>query len=348
MRDHAVRTAAVLSVLLALAAVASAQLQEPEPADIVFRSLNGTTGKECTIQRLVIQESTMEMAQVGRIEPTGPVFTLRDVPLVPARGYIATAWFGNVPYYWEYRGRFVAQDTNTIHVFSTTAENDGVVVSGMNVIIKKAGDLVTLEYKLQLDNRIRPQTTVVNSTSVLEMTVPAGIQGVEAKYHRGPNAVPVETRLLGDSRLALNIPLTPGNNSMHLKARLPWQADLEIPIGCDLPVEAWSLLGSPEYLEFTSFELERDPDNRLSGVSRFVGPPLEAGREILVRVNSLQPATEVGEIFAAADSAPDGADDAEAQPEGSGRWSVPLPLLALAFVLIILIAVVRRRRSGDS
>ena len=328
-------------VLLSWSGAAAAD----EPSDIVFRSINATTGEPCTLDRLLLQESTMTMDEVGRIEPLGSIFTIDDVRLVDARSYVVTAWFEEVPYYWEFRGRFIDQDTNTIHVFSTTAEAEGVVVSGLNVILKKQDSLASLEYVLQLDNRIMPQATVVNDLASFEMMFPAAATAIEAVCIRGPNGTPVETRALGDRRLGLKIPLTPGRNRIQIKALLEWQPNLEIPVGSSLPVEAWSLLGSPEYLEFQSFDLEPDPDNTVPGMCRFIGPALEAGRTVVVRVDSNPPPAVEGDLFSRPDSATQ-ATESPATPRSRG-WRSPVPpaLLALAAVLIVSLGILQRRRS---
>lgn len=319
--------------------------QDSEPSDVVFRTINATTGQPCTVDRLLLQEATMTMDEVSQIEPLGPVFKLPAVPLVDARAYIVTAWFQDVPYYWEFRGRFIDQDTNTIHVFSTVPEPAGAVVSGLNLILKKQDSLLRLEYVLEIDNRIVPQATVVNSTAAFELNFPSGAKSIEATYRRGTGNVPAETRLIGDNRLGLKLPLIPGVNRIQIQASMEWRANLEIPIGCNLPIEAWSLLGMPEYLEFTAFELERDTDNKLPGVSRYIGPALEAGRELTVRLDSNPPPAPEGEIFA--ETAPSEETSGD-EGKKSGRSPVPLPLLSSAAVLIILIAVAMRRRRNRS
>jgi hypothetical protein len=330
---------------LCLTPISGAQAQDPELSDVVFRTINATTGEPCTVDRLLLQESTMTMDEVGQIEPLAPVFQLDDVPLVDARAYIVTAWFQDVPYYWEFRGRFIDQDTNMVHVFSTTSETAGTVVSGMNLILKKQDSLVRLEYVLEVDNRISPQATVMNSTAAFELNFPSGAKAIEATYRQGLSQAPVETHLIGDNRLGLKLPLLPGLNRIRIQTTLEWRPNLEIPVGCNLPVEAWSLLGSPDYLEFTSFELEKDLNNTLPGVSRFVGPALEAGRELTIRVDSNPPPAPEGELFADSDST---AGAAETEVPRARRNPIPLPLLSAAAVLIILIAVLSRRRRNRS
>ncbi|MBU8871614.1 MAG: hypothetical protein KOO60_12180 [Gemmatimonadales bacterium] len=319
-----------------------------EPSDITFRSINGTTGQPCTLDRLLLQESTMTMDEVADTDPIASVFTIGGVHLVDARAYVVTAWFQEVPYFWEFRGRFIDQDTNTIHVFSTTTETHGVVVSGLNVILKKQGSLANLEYILQIDNRIIPQTTVVDNTATFELMFPSAATGIEAAYHRGPDRTLIETRIIGNNRLGLKIPLVPGINRIHIQAKMEWQPDLEIPVGSNLPIESWSLLGSPPHLEFQCFELEPDPDHSSSDLRRFIGPELEAGREVVIRVDSNPPPAPESNLFSDSDSVSRASKQEDTSGSQARRNPVPIPLLALAITLITLLVVIRLRRKGKS
>ena len=343
-RSFSLRIVLILGLLTLFFTASAAQSpQRGEPADVVFRVINGTTGQPAVAQRILLQEHTMTMDEVADTRPATAVVTLRDVPLVDARAYIATVWFAEVPYYFEFRGRFLDQDTNQVHVFDTTTDVQGVAVSGLNLIFKKLDSLVTMETILEIENRTAPQSTVRGQT--VEVRIPGGATGIEAVVRRGPSPVALRTTQLGTDRLALEVPLIPGTNRVQVKLKAEWRPDFTIPVGCSLPIEAWSLLASPETIDIISYELEPDSDTSLPGVQRFVGPALEAGRSIDIRVDAGTGPAPEGEIFAEEAGAETAAGSEAPAADGGGGRKVPLPLILLGAVLIILIVVVRRRRS---
>lgn len=330
-----------LACLMALLAPAASPAQDPprdEPGDVVFRTVNGTTGEDCVVERLLLQEHTMRLGELEDYEPTSAVFTFRDVPLVDARAYLATVWFEDVPYYWEFRGRFLDQDTNTVHVFDVTDGFEDVAVGGLSLVFKKGGELVTYEMLIEVDNQNRPQRTVTGRS--LDVMLPAGATAVEATLHRGPEPVAARTTRTGD-RLSIEAPLTPGKTRLQVRCRAEWRPGFEIPVECNLPIRAWSLMGSPDYLDYACFELEPDESKNLPGTARFVGRALEAGRSIVVRVDETAAPAEETEVFSQPGDAEPRDQPAAAQEKGGSR--LPLSLLALAVVLIVLIVVVRRR-----
>ncbi len=329
-----------LLTLFLLPAAAPAQ-GDVEAGDVIMKVVNGTTGLPAVAERILLQEHTMTMDEVADIRPAAPVVTMRDVPLVDGRAYLATVWFDDVPYYFEFRGRFLDQDTNTVHVFDATSETDGIVVSGMNLIFKKLGELITLETVLEVDNRRRPQQTATGAT--IELHIPAGATDLEAWSHRGASPTSLRTTRLGTDRLSLEVPLVSGINRIQVSLKAEWHSGFTIPVGCSLPVEAWSLLASPETLAIVSFDLEPDPQAGLPGVQRFVGPALEAGRALEIRVEGDDAPAPEGDLFA---SSPDSATNpaaAEKQDSGGHGLPVPLPLLLLGAVLVVILVAVRRR-----
>lgn len=332
---------ACCALALLLSVAAGAQIPaEGEPADVIFRSIDGTTGQPCVLDRLQLNERTIELKELVDTEPSRAVFTLRDVPLVDGRAYLATAWFDKVPYYFEFRGRFLDQDTNTVHVFQTTGDLQDVAVGGLSLIFKKAGELVNYEMLIEIDNQNRPQRTIAGTG--IDLLLPVGATAIEATVHRGLEPQPARTVVNGN-RLSIEAPLTPGRTRLQVRCRAEWRPGFEIPVECNLPIRAWSLMGSPDYLEYVSFELESDPDNKLPGVARFVGPPLDAGRSIAVRVDLPAGAAPETEIFSASAPADEPQQDQAPVPPKSRSLRVPLALLGLAVLLVALILAVRRR-----
>lgn len=321
-----------------------AQTQDGFAQPVTMRVLNATSGGPGAVERLTIDYMTARPNTIADVRPSGSVFTLPAVPLRDGGEYIVTAWWQNVPYWFSFRGRQMAADTLTIHVFDTTGDLDAVRVTGMNIVVQRRGELLTLEYLLKLENATSPQMTVLDPDGTLSVAVPAGLERPEATYRRGPDPTPIPITLAGGS-MRLAAPLTWGQNTLHVTAHVAWREGLELPVGLNVPVESWSLLLSPDVMEAVAPDLMPDPSADFPGYARYKGPQLEAGRPLAVRITGgAQSAAQQGELFASgADSGGTG-EQAPTVPEGAGGAGLPLRLiLILALVALILLFVANRR-----
>jgi hypothetical protein len=346
-RIHQVGTAAcaTLAVILLLAGSLPcfAQTAHGQPQDLEFEIINATTGKGGTVDRMTIDYVTARRNNVADFQPADTTFTAPGVPIMESGKYIITVWHQDVPYWWSKRGRELVDGPVTLHVFDTVPSLDGVSLSGLNLVIRRQESLLRLEYMLQVDNQAKPQVTVVGHPATFELALPAGVSDIEASYTRGPDPTPVPVHSPG-SHSGLTVPLTPGQNLIHVKAVVPWTEGMEIPVGSDLPVGSWSVLASPEWLEVSSTDIEENDREQVSGFRRFAGFPLEAGSIVDLRLTSGEQAAGPEEdLFtrkAPAEQEAGGAADETDQDGGK-----QLPLIFLLVLIIVILVAVRRRKS---
>jgi len=319
-----------------------AQSTQGEPEDLDFEIINVTTGQPGTIDRLEIDYSTVRLDPVLDVEPEGTSFTVPDVPIKDVGKYIVTAWKSGVPYFWSLRGRKLIDGPITLHVFDVTSDLSDITIPGMNVLIRKRESVLDLEIMLKVNNTARPQVTVLGSPS-LELIIPAGVEDLRAYYTRGPEPIDIPLHHTGGNRLGLEVPLTTGQNQIRLTCSMPWREGMKLPIGSNLAVDNWSLLATPVNLSVSGWGLEQDTSQELSGFLRFIGPPLEAGRELSMELKERIPAGQAEEVFeteAPADLA-EASDPTEEENDGS---SFPVPVFIAIFVVLIAV-IARKRRS---
>ena len=341
------RVLSLLAVLLlgtlVLASGVRAQSTQGEPVDLVFRVDNVTTGEPGTLERLVISYIVIMPEVIIDVRPTGSEFELADVPVKPDGRYIVTAWADGVPYFFARKGRVLVDGPQVLQVFSTTRSLDEVAVSGLNIVARREAELLHLEYLFQVRNDQRPQLTIYDPRATFTLFLPGSAHQVTAEFHRGPTPTTVPVTHAGGHKWELGVPLVSGNNRLRLTAVIPWQENLELPVGANLPVEAWSLLVTPDWLEVNGRGLESDRDSR--SVKRMIGPRLNAGRILSVRLSSGEKqGGAVSNIFS--DTVVDTAtiDQAAATGTDEGR-GLPLPLMLLGLVvgIVVVVALVRRR-----
>lgn len=342
-----VTAALILTVAISLfpaPPAARAQTQDGFAQPVTLRVLNATSGRPGAVERLTIDYMTARPNTIADVRPSGSVFTLPSVPLRDGGEYIVTAWWQNVPYWYSFRGRQMAADTLTIHVFDTTGDLAAVRVTGMNIVVQRRGELLTLEYLLKLDNATSPQMTVLDSSGTLTLAVPADLDRPEATYRRGPQPTEIPVTSAGAS-LRLAVPLTWGQNTVHLTAAVPWHDGLELPVGLNVPVDQWSLLLSPDVMEATAPDLMPDASADFPGYARYRGPQLEADHPLTIRIaGGPQDAGAQGNLFSAGEDSTAAEDAAAAGQPASGGAGLPLRLiLILALAALILLFVANRR-----
>lgn len=336
---------AALTALLMLTGsmTGSAQTAQGEPSDLAFEIINATSGEPGTVDKMVIEYLSSRRDRVAEFEPDGSTFTAYDVPIKEIGRYIVTVWYGGVPYWWNLRGQSLIEGTTTLHVFDTTSSLEGISISGLNLVVRREESLLRLEYMCQINNDAKPQVTVTGSPATFDFALPSGVTDINASYARGPDPTPVEVTSPGPQG-GLAIPLTPGANQFRLVAVVPWTEGMELPVGTSLPLVAWSLLASPEWLEIGSTDVEENDREKVSGFRRFAGFPLEAGETVSIRLTSGEHGAGPEEDLFTQDSSTDqeGTDAGKEDDQGGGP---PLPLIFLGVLIIVIILAARRRRS---
>jgi hypothetical protein len=333
----------VLILFLAGALPGFAQTAEGEPQDLKFEIINATTGEGASVDRLKIDYVTARRNNLVDFKPDGSTFTAWSVPIKDAGKYIITARYQGVPYWWSKRGRELTAGPVVLNVFDAVPNLEGVSVTGLNLVIRRQESLVRLEYMLQIDNLATPQVTVLDLPATFELALPEGVTGIKANYMRGPDPTPFDVKSPG-VRSGLALPLTPGQNVVNLRAIVPWSEGMEIPVGSNLPMSAWSVLASPEWLEVGSTDMEENDSEKVSGFRRFTGFPLEADQTIKLRLNAgTQVAGPEEDLFTKPSPAENKDDGPAAEDEKSG--GIPLPLIFVGVLIILILLAALRRRS---
>ena len=267
------RLAGALAACLLFALAASgvlAQTAEGEPVDIQFEIVNATTGEPGTVSRLTVEYMNVRPNKVSDLQPSGPAFTARSVPLIEGGTYLVTVWADGVPYWWSKKGRDLKAGPVILHVFDTTGSNEGLSLAGLDVVVKADGSVMNLEYMIQVANEARPQVTVAGSGPVFAMALPAGATDIKAHYIRGPEPMPVEIDQRG-GMVGLILPVTPGNLQIRLQALVPFEDGMSLEVGANVPIRAWTLLTSPAGLEVSAMGLEENTHEAVAGYRRFSG-----------------------------------------------------------------------------
>lgn len=338
--------AALIAVLLVAlpGALARAQSAVGAPADLQFSVRDATTGQPAVPERVVIEYIAGRLSTVFDSRPAGADFTAAAVPVKDIGQYVITLWHQGVPYWWQKRGTDLLAGPVKLDVFSVTEARDAVTVTGLNLVVRQRGAAAELELLAEVTNDARPQATVLRAGGTLELPLPAGATAVEATYQRGPEPTPVPVTVTG-SRASLAVPLTPGANRIRLVARAPWDDVLELAVGSDLPLAAWSLLVAPASVGIEGAGLEAPDETSAPGLVRRAGPALGAGESLAVRLLAGAQAGEPEQLFAQEQPAGgDGGPTGEGAPgRAEGKGGFPAPLAALAALIIIGALVIARR-----
>ena len=337
--------AALVAVILVLAAAVPglAQTAQGEEQDLVFEVNNATTGEGGSVDRMTIDYVTVRPNNLVDFGPDGSTFTVKAVPIKEGGKYIVTVWHQGVPYWWEKRGRELVAGPVTLNVFNVTPGLEGVSFSGLNLVVRRQESLVRLEYMLQILNEATPQVTVMGGRQTIELALPRDASEIVASYTRGPDPTPVTVHFSGNHS-GLLVPLTPGPNQIRLQAVVPWSEGLEIPVGSDIPVTAWSVLASPEWMEVGSSDMEENDSEKVPGFRRFAGFPLDADEVITLRLNSGQQVAGTEEELFTKDAPATQEDDGPVKLDDK-KGSMLLPLIFVGVLIIVVIAATVRRRS---
>lgn len=341
---HSRRVAPVLVLVVGIALLATgsackahAQHRDARLEDVAIRIVDGTGGEPTEIERITLALLGPRQEPVLDVRPQGSSFVLEDVPLRERSRYVIAAWKDGVPYFFDRRGDQLRDEEQVLHVFAATTDVRDVRIRGMNLVLRRQETLVELEMMLQVENLARPQTTFKGVPASLHLELPAEAERVAAEFHRGVDPVAVPVSDVGGGRWGLDMGIVPGNNRMRVTAVVPWREGLEMKVGSDLAVDAWSLLATPDWLEIDNRELEPDPDAG-EGMKRMVGPALDPGRvfRFILRGGEIV-AGPTEDLFTG--EAP--AAEEPAAEEGGTRF----PYLAIILAGLLIVVIVARRRN---
>jgi len=334
----------VTAILVLGSATGWAQSIKGEPADLKFEVINATTGQPGTIERLLIQYSATSLSPILDIQPEGSTFDVMALPVLGRGKYIMTAWCQGVPYYWSLRGNNLLETPVRIHVFDTTTGVDEVALTGLNLLMRKTESLLEMEFMLQIENRARPQISLVGDP-YLRLKLPREVKTATLIYGNGPDPQEKELTGLTGGMVALEAPLTSGRNIMRLKTTIAWTEGMEIPISANVPIEAWSLMVTPEGLDIQSFDLEPTDSSEIRGYSRYKGPALEADGSFSFRISSSPGAGAEEDLFTQSTDEVVKTESKPAEKEQEKDKGFPFVVLTPIFIVILVIIVSKRRRS---
>lgn len=335
----------ILSLSLGLGALpaggpAWAQSTSGSPHDLSFEVINATTGGPGRIERLQLEYSFGILQPVLDVEPSGSSFILPEVPIKERGRYVLTAWAHGVPYYWSLKGRELLDGPVRLPVFDLIEGLDDVAIAGLDLIMRKTESLLEAEYMLQVENRARPQATVLGGAA-LELAVPAGAESATLSYGQGPEPQTLTLAVSG-GRTRLEVPLTSGRNPMRLQVRVPFTEGLEMPVGANVPIEGWSLMATPATLDIRGFGLESTGAAGGGSHLRFRGPPLAAGEDHRFRIHTLDQAVGAEEDLFTKEASP--ATEEESSPDETTEEDNGFPFVVLTPIFVVILALVARKR----
>jgi hypothetical protein len=326
---------------------AAAQTSQPGAAelihlDVIIKVVNGTTGEPGHAQTVSLTPARGEGRALDTASDVTGTVTFRGLEISPFQQYLAEAVAEGVPYYAPASGRKLA-DTLTVYVFSTTTELAGVRVTGMNLVARRVGDLLELEYLWTLNNEARPQQTVMPEPATLELAWPQGSEPPQAEVISRPQSAELATVPgRGGQWIGLVAPLPPGSTQLRVTGRIEYPGNAQVPVGANLAVQDWSLLVFPTDLGVTGPALADVTPTKAGDYSRLPGVPLAAGAASLLDFSG-GTVPGAGELRAEGGEAAPGQEVPVEEPLEKTR-SLSLIWVLIFVVLVVLYFLLRRRR----
>lgn len=339
---HILLTAVILVISGSSAGMAQSIIGDP--ADLNFEVINATTGLPGTIERLTLQYSSAHLTEILDIEPNGSNFEVQAVPVQIIGKYVLTAWSGGVPYYRNLRGRILLESPVIIQVFDTRAGTDDIAIVGLNLLARKTDSLLHLEYMLQVHNSAQPPVSMIGAPHLM-FHLPEGVENPTLIYGKGPDPLELKLKELSGGMFALQVPLTIGNNKMRIETTLNWREGLRIPIGSNVPIEAWSLMATPENLDIQAFDLVSVDEPEMPGYLRLKGPFVPAGESFSFRISSGKGGGAEENVFTQTENETEDPQPHSTETEKEKDKGFPFVVLTPIFVVILVIIVSRRRQS---
>jgi len=333
-------TLVAVAITLLLGPVsASGQSTSGSPRDVSFEIINATEQGPGRLERLQLEYKLGVLQPVFDIEPEGSSFTVPEVPVKERGQYVITAWAEGVPYYRSLRGRDLLDGPVTLHVFDVIPGLDDVAISGLDLVMRKTESLLEAEYMLQVENRARPQATVIPGPP-LELSLPAAAGSATLSHGNGPEP---RTRTLDVSsgKARLDIPLTTGRNALRLKVLMEFEEGMEMPVGASVPIEAWGVMATPPSLDIRGFGLETAGSQGGGTHIRFRGQPLDAAENYAFRLATTSGGGQEEDLFTQ-EVAPE--QDAPAQQAKDEAEEKGFPFVVLTPILVVILAFLARKR----
>ncbi len=274
----------VFGGLLACVATAQEAVFDRQAATMTVRVVDGPSGRPVTAERVLVREPGAVTTTVAEHVDVDGSVTFRDVMLLNFKPYIVTAWVQGVAYHAEQTGQaFLDGKELTVHAFPQTDDVSGLVITGLNVIVRERQNGLGVEWVLQLENRARPQRTVPAGALPVRLALPPGLQGVSVEVGRGPDPLTASVADAGDGLMGVAVDLPPGTARVTVSGFVT-APRVDLTMAFNLPVEAWSLLAWPALLEVRSFDLERDTSSSDPAFARWRGPTLAPGQRLTASV----------------------------------------------------------------
>jgi len=254
-------------------------------ADLTVRVINATTNQPARAERVLIREPGAVMTTVAEGFHVDGAITFPQVEIYNYKPYIVSTWVDGVDYHVEHRGQaFLDGEAATVYAFELSADPAGLVVTGLNVLVRRREEAYSLEYVLQVDNQTRPQRTLTAASLPVQLALPAGIEQVDVQVSRGPDPLTARLQPTATGLHGVPVALPPGPARVAVRGVVNGDR-LEFNVGLNLAADTWSLLVWPAELEVGSFDLDRDRENRYSEFDRWIGRPLTAGQQVRVTVD---------------------------------------------------------------
>ncbi len=327
----------------ATCALADDAAMAPQSADVTVTITNGTTGKPGTADRVEVREIGYAMRLLASADNVKGQIVFPNVELLSFRPYLATAIRNGVPYQARMNGQnFLDGEALTVYVFDETDDLDGVTITGLNAVLRRRGAGYELEYVMTIENKMRPQKTVSAAAVPVRMLMPAGVANLQGQVFRGPESEPITLQATADGFTGSAIALPPGGTRITATGFLAAAGKAHVDIACNLPVEAWSLLVSPQDLVVACAELNRNNDDEYPTYTRYRGAALAAGQRVPVDVNVAPGVGQATDVFAGADT---GTTPAGALPSTGDDADGGFPWAVILGVSVALVAFGIWRRS---
>jgi hypothetical protein len=337
-RPVPVRVTVLLAVsTLVLAAPAWGQdvILDRVPIDVTVLVLDAESREPVHAERVLVREPGPVTTTVADQSDVAGEITFRGLMLYNYKPYTVSVWVDGVVYHAQQTGQaFLDGEPAILHAFAQTDQLDGLVIEGMNVIVREREGGFGLEYVLRLENRSRPQRTITAAALPVRLVLPPGLQRTEVEISRGPDPLTAALQPTGDGLHGVPVDLPPGSARVTVRGFVAGER-IELGVGTNLPVEAWSLLAWPAVLEVRSFDLQRDRDTSYPEFARWRGPTLAANQRVTATVGWPQ---VVGADTTAVEAVP-GPAGAPPPPRRSFPW---LPVLGL-IVVVVAYGLWRRR-----
>ncbi|HOX25405.1 MAG TPA: hypothetical protein PLL30_12465 [Candidatus Krumholzibacteria bacterium] len=314
---------------------------EKQAAVIVVRVVDATSGESVRAERVLVREVGALMPAVAESTDVEGEVRFENQGVFNFKPYIVSAWVDGVGYHIQRTGQtFLDGEPAVVRVFEQTDLLEGLVATGMNVVVRSRERGYELEYVVTVDNQSRPQRTLRGSALPVRVALPASIGEIEVEVDNGPDPLTAELRPTEDGLMGVAASLTPGEARITIRGLLPPGSRTEFAVATNLAVDQWSLLAWPADLDVRSVALTLDRDNTYPEFSRWLGRPLGAGERVDVTVSGPERAGAVRDPATVAGPAPERLDG----PQPGRRRTFPWATVIAAVVLLGAYAMWRLRR----